>query len=82
MSSFFTYSFTETDIQSNSNIVKEVVVRGLANDGFIDKDNVEDILNKYAIVVVRKGWLGKTIDKIFFNKDDKDAMKLTLVKLI
>jgi hypothetical protein len=82
MSAFYTYSFTETDVQNNSNVVKEVVVRGLANEGLIDKDKIDEILNKYAVVVVKKGWLGRAIDKIFFKKDEKDAMKLTLVKLV
>ena len=83
MSSFYTYSYTETDIQTTANSVKELVINSLVKEGFIDKEKQEELLSKYAVVVVRKGWLGRTIDKVFYGKDDeKDQMRITFVKLV
>lgn len=74
-----TYGNNEGDIQTNANVVKEMVLTQLAKDGHIN--NPIELSEEYAVVVVKKGWLGRMIDKYFFRDGEKDVVKLAIVKV-
>ena len=55
----------------NSNIVKDIVLARLADDGVIPKEVFETYSEKWQIIVVKKSWFRKWMDK--FAKDKEDA---------
>lgn len=65
---------------ANANIVKEIIITGLINEKFLTKDIGEKIMKEYTIIIVKKGWLGSAIDKLFLHKDNDSYYKF--VKLI
>lgn len=74
-----TYNFTETNVQSLANQVKEVLLLSLEREGALSKP-AQELLENYAIVVSKKGWLGQCLDRILGG--EPNAMRLTLVKII
>lgn len=66
----------------NFNVVKEYFVDALAKEKFITPEQAENIKSQYAIVVVRKNWLGRIISKYIFKDSTKDEYKIVVVKVI
>ena len=65
--------YSDQQLGSVANQVKEITVAALLEQGVIDKVAAELFLEKHAIIIVKKGWLGSTIDKVLNLKtaDDK-----------
>lgn len=65
--------YNDQQLGSVANQVKEITVAALLEQGVIDKVAAELFLEKHAIIIVKKGWLGSTIDKVLNLKtaDDK-----------
>ena len=65
--------YNDQQLGSVANQVKEITVGALLEQGVIDKVAAELFLEKHAIIIVKKGWLGSTIDKVLNLKtaDDK-----------
>ena len=74
-----TYNFTEADVQSLANQVKEVLLLSLEREGALNK-SAQELLENYAIVVSKKGWLGQYLDRILGG--NPNDMRLTLVRVI
>ncbi len=72
------YSMTEADLTANANAVKEAVLRGLEREGLLK--GADDLATKYAIVIHKKGFLGKLFDKLTGAGDDQLAV--TFVKIV
>jgi len=64
------YSLTLDNMINNANNAKEVVVDGLIQEGFLTKEQGEEINNRYAVMITEKGLFGKILDKLLFKKDD------------
>jgi len=67
----YLYTYEECDMTSFANQIKEQLIYQLHLDGVIDADTCEEILNHYAVTMVKKGWLGTMIDKACGIKDNK-----------
>lgn len=74
------YSFTETDMQINANLVKDVLLRALENDGVIAEGEAVSLGSKYAVLVGKKGFFGQIYDKIRGRNDDEPFF--TCVKFV
>jgi uncharacterized protein YjcR len=70
---------TVDDLTGNANDVREILAATLAAEGLISQEAADKITNDYSILVVEKGLLGKTIDRIFGTSD---TPRYQLVKLI
>lgn len=78
------FQMSDGDLVANANLVKEIIFNQLAKDGHLTKDVAENLNAEYAIIVVKKGWLGwlgRTIDKLF-SWTDKDETRLVMVKIV
>lgn len=66
----------------NFNLVKEYYTDALATEGFITKEQAEQIKRSYAITLVKRSWLGRTIDSLIWGKETKDEYKVVIVKVV
>lgn len=66
----------------NFNLVKEYFTDALAKEGFLSAEQAEKIKSQYAIVMVRKNWLGRMIDKFLFREGKQDEFKIVIVKVV
>ena len=60
----------------NFNLVKEGFVDALVSEKFLTPEQGDDIKKNYAVTLVRRGWFGRVIDMLLWNKDSKDEYKL------
>lgn len=74
-----TYSFSETEVQSLANQVKEVLLLSLEQEGVLNKP-AQELLESYAIIISKKGWLGQCLDRIIGG--NPNDMRITLVRVI
>jgi hypothetical protein len=75
-----TYTFTESDLTGLANQVKEVVITGLVQEGFIDGDP-EEIAATYAVVTFRDNILGRFWNKLRGLKEKEEA-RMCFVKAV
>lgn len=66
----------------NFNLVKETFVDALVSEKFLTTEQGDMIKKNYAVTLVRRGWFGRMIDAILWNKESKDEYKLVIVKVI
>lgn len=66
----------------NFNLVKEYYTDALVTEGFLTKEQAEQIKRSYAITVVRRNWFGRMIDSLIWGKETKDQYKVVIVKVI
>jgi hypothetical protein len=66
----------------NFNLVKETFVDALVSEKFLTAEQGDNIKKNYAVTLVRRGWFGRMIDAILWNKESKDEFKLVIVKVI
>jgi len=74
------YNLTETDLQEIANQVKEIVLISLAKEKVLDKP-LNQLLENYAVVVHKKGWLGRQMDKLL-HPNNPEQMMISVVKVI
>ena len=60
----------------NANICKDIIIERLLKDGIIDQEVANDYMEKYQIVIVKKTWFKKWMDKFSDNKEDFYVYKL------
>jgi len=75
------YSMTENELQKQINEAFEVAIHTLADINVLTKEQREEILGHYAVVITCKGWFGKTFDKLIRKKDDT-SYTISLVKTL
>ena len=64
------YTVGATDMQRNSNDVKDIIIDALAADGLFKSGvDPEKAKAKYMAVVYEKGFFGKFFDKLWGLKD-------------
>jgi len=72
-------SMTDDDLTANSNTIKEIIVNLLEEEGLLTK-SAQEINETYAVIIHRRGFFGKIIDKMLGVEGDKQ--KITLVKVL
>ncbi len=66
--------YDDHDLGCSANQIKELVVHTMTNQGMITKSVAEEFLSRYAVIVVKKGWLGLTMDKVLGLKEPDDKL--------
>jgi hypothetical protein len=72
--------YNDQQLSAASNQIKELIVTALIEKGLVAEDDGTSFLEHYAVVVVKKGWLGASIDRVLGFKQDDDK-KFQLVRL-
>lgn len=74
------YLYGDEDLTRFANQVKELMINDMLARDAITNDEAANY-NRYAVVVVKKGWLGSAIDKALGLKEPDDK-KIQLLKLV
>ena len=77
-------SYSTTDLElagdlENYNSAKEAIIDALVREQFLTEEQAETLKTKYAIVLVKGNWFGRTIGSLL-NK--KDIQYIKLVKIV
>ena len=67
--------------QKEANIVKDLVVAGLASEGYITEKQYKTFCENYAIVFRTKGWFGKLFDR-FRGLPPKGRVAIHMVRVV
>lgn len=67
-------------LNRHANVVKEVVLEGLEEEGFL-KGSAAEIGARYAVILHKKGWLGQFWDK-WFAGIKEGSFKISFVKIV
>ena len=70
--------YSDQELSGFANDVKEIVVKSMAARGIITEEESTAFLERYAVLVVKKGWLGSMIDKDL-NFADPKGKRLIIV---
>ena len=71
----------QDNMQSDFNLVKEVLVSALVREGYLASDKADEFLKRYAIITHKRGWLGRKFEH-FFNNESEQTTKISVVKLV
>jgi len=74
------YLYNDEDLGREANRVKELIVQKMNIIGLIDDEAATEFLKTYAVVVVKKGFLGSFID-IALGLKNKDDKRYHIIKL-
>jgi len=80
VSTFTTYSYTNENLTNVLNQGKDILAAGLADEGLIDIVLAEKIATEYALVVRKRNFFGRLLDRMW--KKDKDGIRVAFVKVI
>lgn len=75
MMDFDSYSLTQNDLIENLNVAREHFVSQMLKEGVISEEQATIMLEDYAILITKKGMLGRTLDKILNLKEGKLSFK-------
>jgi len=78
MSSIEMYSFTNEDLTGLLNQSREILADALETAEMLDEEQAKELREHTALIVVNKGVLGRTIDRI---KGIEDRPIIQMVKL-
>lgn len=65
----------EQDVQ-NYNVVKEVVVAKLVEEGLLSEEDGEDFVDRCQVVVVKNGWFKRWCAKFSKGTEDRYAIRI------
>ncbi len=71
------YQLDEFDLTNHANMVKELLFTVLQKDGVIDDWEKES--EKYAVILVKKGWFGQVLDRVW---NTSKVAKFQVVRVI
>lgn len=71
-----TYTMSTSDLQHHGNECIALFVDALANDGVLPEDLCEKLKSNYAVVVYRKGYFGRFLEKLWNTGDKDTSMKI------
>ena len=70
---------TDEQLTSNANLIKEVIVAQLEKEGLLTKP-AQEICETYAVIMHRRGFFGKIIDKMMGVEHDR--LVISIVKML
>ena len=65
----------EQDVQ-NYNVVKEIVVAKLIDEGLMSQEDGEDFINRCQIIVVKNGWFKRWCSKFSKGNEEKYTVRI------
>jgi len=75
------YTMSARALTENGNQLKEVFLEKMVNEKIITEEQ-QNKMNEYCFVVAEKGFFGKLWNRIYWNTDEQDDMKIIVVKII
>jgi len=75
----FLSQMTDEQLTMNANQIKDVVLEALDQEGLLKK-SAEEIGSEYAVVIHRKGFFGRFIDKMLHVQGER--LHITVVKMV
>lgn len=70
------YKFTETELQTMANEIKDMLLQRLEKAKLL-KESMDYIGAKYVFVLHEKGWLGRIFEK-YFNRENNEGLAFTI----
>jgi hypothetical protein len=74
-----TWTFSPEELTSNANLVKEVIVSALESEGLLLRP-ASEICERYAVLHVKRGLLGRIYD--ILRKEKEDVRLYKVVKIV
>ncbi len=74
-------SMTETDVQANIDQAKNILLHSLTKEGVITDEQLKEA-SKYVILIHRKGWFNRVLDKMIGVEKDEETIYFTAAKII
>ena len=74
-----TYTFTPEELAENMNNAVFAVAQRMVMDGLIQ--NVEQVTDRYLVLVVRKGRIARMFESLFDADDKEDMAKIAVVRV-
>lgn len=71
-----TYTMSIAGLQEVGNNSITLFIDALVNDGILSPEKGEHLKGEYAIVVYRKGFFGRFLDKLWNTGDNETSMKI------
>jgi hypothetical protein len=65
----------EQDVQ-NYNVVKEIVVAKLIDEGLMSQEDGEDFIDRCQIIVVKNGWFKRWCSKFSKGNEEKYTVRI------
>jgi len=77
-------SFTDDELQEHQNYVFRQSILQLHELGIIKDDQIKEIFEHYAVVLVRPGWFRGLCNSLFSTEHKKsgDAMLIRVVRMV
>jgi len=72
-------SMTDEQLTSNANQIKDIVIFQLEKEGLLNKP-AKEICETYAVILHRRGFFGKIIDKMMGIEGDR--LIISMVKML
>lgn len=72
------YLWSDEDLSSHANMVKEIVSQAMASKGLITQEEANAFATRYVVVIAKKGWMGSMVDKAL-NLNDSKSKKLVIL---
>jgi len=64
------------------NMVKEALLDALVTEKLIKQEHADLIKETYAVVLVKRGWLGTMLDKFFWKTEKDPEYKIVVVRIV
>jgi len=75
------YSFDAMGLTENANNIKEAVLMAMERNGLLTKPAAE-IARDYAVVLHKRGWLGRLFRRICGGEASEDTLAIEIVKKV
>lgn len=71
------------NLMAQYNLVKEALLDALVKEKLVSQEHADAIKSNYAVIVTKRSWLGRFLDKFFFKADAPDEeMKIVVVRIV
>lgn len=64
------------------NMVKEALFDALVKENMMKQEVADALKENYAVIVTRKNWLGRFIDRVLYGENSKEDAKIVVVRIV
>jgi|AntAceMinimDraft_11_1070367.scaffolds.fasta_scaffold07756_8 hypothetical protein len=72
----------ENNTMAQYNMVKEAFLDALVKDNLMKQEVADRLKETYAVVVTRRSWLGRFMDKHIYSKEEADEFKIVIMRIV
>ena len=74
------YTFDDTEMLHQVNYAKGIIIDGLQREGFLTKEQAEDLHTNYSVMIETRSWVPTFLADFMGLK--KDSLRVRLVRAI